>query len=77
MPPFRPVLSATGTNKLAKLLLLFSTPLTGNQYTITNSFHFAEENYKQDPNLYMASLDVDPVFSNMSLDETIDICIDG
>ena len=53
------------------------TPLTRNEYTITDSFHFAEEICKQDPNLYMASLDFDSLFTNVPLDKTIDICIDS
>ena len=40
-------------------------------------FIFAEKICKQDPNLYMASLDVDTFFTNILLDETIDICIDS
>ena len=42
LPPFRLILTATGmpTNKLAKFLLPFLTP---NEYTVTDSFHFAEE----------------------------------
>ena len=45
LPPFRPILSAIGTPtyKLAKFLLPFLTPLTQNEYTVTDSFHFAEE----------------------------------
>ena len=35
-------------------------------------FIFAEEICKQDPNLYMASLDVDSLFTNILLDKTID-----
>ena len=38
-------------------------------------FHFAEDICEQDPSLSMASLDVDSLFSNISLDKTIDICI--
>ena len=77
LPPFRPILSAIGAYKLAKVLLPFLTPLTQNEYTVTDSFHFAEEICKQGPNLYMASLDVDSLFSNIPLDETIDISIDS
>ena len=58
-------------------ILPFWTPLTQNEYTVTDSFHFAEEICKQDPNLYMASLDVDSLFTNIPLDETINICIDS
>ena len=61
--------------KLAKFLLPFLMPLTQNDYTITDSFHLAEEICKQDPNLYMASPDVDSLFTNIPLREAIDICI--
>ena len=46
LPPFRPILSAivTPTYKLAKFLLPFLTPLTQNEYTVTDSFHFVEKN---------------------------------
>ena len=79
LPPSHPILSAIGTPiyKLAKLLLPFLTSLTQNVYTVRDSFHFAEEICKQDPNLYMASLDDHSLFTNISLDETIDICIDS
>ena len=63
------------TYKLAKYLLPFLTPLTQNEYTVTDSFHFADEICKQDPNLYMAGLDVDSLFTNIPLDETIDIAL--
>ena len=53
------------------------TPLTQNEDTVTDSFHFAEEICKQDPNLYMASLDNDSLFANIPVDENIDICIDS
>ena len=53
------------------------TPLTKNEYTVTDSFHFAAEICKQDLNLYMASLDVGSLFTNIPLSETIDIRIDS
>ena len=79
LPPFRPILSAidTPTYKLAKFLLKFLTPSTANEYTVIDSFHFAEEICQQDSNLHMASLDVDSLFTNIPLDETIDICMDN
>ena len=79
LPPFCPILSAIGmpTYKLAKFLLRFLMPITQNEYNITDSFHFAEEICKQEPNLYTASLDVDSLFTNIPVDETIDICIDS
>ena len=44
LPPFHPILSAIGmpTYKLAKFLLPFLMPLTQNEHTVTDSFHFAE-----------------------------------
>ena len=77
LPHFRLILSAIGTPtyKLAKFLLSFLTPLTKTKHTITYPFRFGEEICKQDPNLYMASLDVDSLFTNIPLEETIDICI--
>ena len=58
---FCPILSAVGKPiyKLAKFLLKFLTPSTANEYTIIDSFHFAEEICQQGLNLHMASLDVD------------------
>ena len=77
MPLFRPILSAlqTPTYNLAKFLVPILDPLTKNEHTVKDSFHFAEEVCEQDPSLSMNSLDVDSLFTNISLDETIDICI--
>ena len=74
MPLFRPILSAlqTPTYNLAKFLVPILDPLTKNEYTVKDSFLFAEEICEQDPSLSMGSLDVDSLFANISLDETID-----
>ena len=48
-----------------------------NEFTVIDSFHFAEEISQQDSNLHMASLDVDSLFTNIPLEETIDICVDN
>ena len=79
IPPFCPILPAIGTPtyKLAKFLLKFLTPSTANEFTVIDSFHFAEEISQQDSNLHMASLDVDSLFTNIPLEETIDICVDN
>ena len=77
MPSFRPILSGlqTPTYNLAKFLVPILNPLTKNEYTVKDSFQFAEEICEQDPTLSMGSLDVDSLFTNIPLDETIDICI--
>ena len=79
LPPFRPILSAIGTPtyKLANFLLKFLTPSTANEFTVIDSFLFAEEICQQDSNLHMASLDVGLLFTNIPLEETIDICVDN
>ena len=76
-PPFGPILSAlqTPTYNLAKFLFPILNPLTKNEYTVKDSFQFAEEICEQDLTLTMGSLDVDSLFTNIPLDETIDICI--
>ena len=51
------------------------TTLTQNEYT--DSFHFGEEICEKDPNLFLASLDVDSLFINIPLEKIIDICIDS
>ena len=58
-------------------LLSFLISSTANKYIVIGSFHFAEEICQWDPNLRMASLDLDSLFTNIPLDETIDICLDN
>ena len=76
-PPFKSILSVlqTATYKLAKFLVPILDPLTKNEYTVKDSFHFAADICEQDPSLFMGSLDADSLFTNIPLDETIDICI--
>ena len=76
-PTFRTILSAlkTPTYNLAKFLVPILYPLIKNEYTVKDSFQFAEEICEQDPTLTMDSLDVDSLFTNIPLNETIDICI--
>ena len=76
-PPFRPILSTlqTPTYNLAKFLVPILDPLTKNEYTVKESIDFAEGFCEQDPSLSMGSLDVDSLFTNIPLDENIDICI--
>ena len=74
-PMYRPILCALGTASynLAKFLLPMITPITNNQYTVNDSFLFAKEIANQDSKLYMATLDVESLFTNLPIDETIDI----
>ena len=75
-PPFWPNLSAinTPTYKLAKFLVPVLKSLTSNEYTIKDSFAFAAEIVEQDSEFFMGNLDVDSLFTNIPVEETIDIC---
>ena len=75
-PPFWPNLSAinTPTYKLAKFLVPILKSLTSNEYTIKDSFAFAAEIVEQDSEFLMGNLDVDSLFTNIPVEETIDIC---
>ena len=71
--PFRSILSAIGTPtyKIAKFLVTILSCLTINDFTVKDSFSVAKEIVEQDSN--MGSLDVDWLFTNIPLEETIDI----
>ena len=45
--------------------------LTVNDYTVKDSFTFVKEVINFDHNLFMASLDVESLFTNIPIDETI------
>ena len=51
------------------------TMLTTNEFTVKNSFNFADEIVDYDHNLYIASLGVDSLFTNIPLKETIKNCV--
>ena len=78
VPSFRPILSAIGTPtyKLSKFFIPLLTPLTSNEYTIEDSFSFAEELSNDGSNLAMTSFDVELLFTNIPLQGTIDLCVD-
>ena len=71
--PLRPILSAIKAQSynIAKHLVPILEPITTIKFTIKNSFEFAKELIEQDYGLFMASLDVKPLFTNTPLEETI------
>ena len=75
LPKFRPILSQIGspTYKIAKFLLGFVQPFTTNEYTVKDTFHFVSMLDSLDHRLIMASLDVESLFTNIPLEETIHI----
>ena len=54
----------------SQLKILF-IPFNVNEFTVKDSFHFAEEIVDQQHDLFM---DVDSLFTNIPLEETIEIC---
>ena len=49
--------------------------ITQNEFTVKDSFTFVDEILIQDSGLCIATLDVDALFTDIPLDETIDICV--
>ena len=77
MAKFRPILSAInicGYN-LTKFLIPTLEPLTYNEFTVKDSFSFAKETTNYDSSLFMASLDVQSLFTNIPLKKTINSCV--
>ena len=52
-------------------------PLTTNEYTINDSFTFAEELQSFDSQLVMASFDIKSLFTNIPLQETFKLCTEN
>ena len=79
--PARPIMSAIGTfnHKLAKFLVPILKPLTGNQYTVHSSFSFVYEitQLTLSHDAVMVSFVVASLFTNISLDETVNIILDN
>ena len=78
IPQFRPILSAINTPvyKLAKYLVPILSLLTVNDCTVKDSFTFAKEVINFDHNHFMASLDVESLFTNIPVDERIKNAVD-
>ena len=64
----------TPTYKLAKIFVPLE-PLMYNQYTIKDSFHIFEDLNHFNTNLIMVSVDVESLFTNIPLQQIIDLCV--
>jgi hypothetical protein len=77
---FRPIFAAYNTPsvKLAKFLVPLLAPFTRNEFTVDNSHQFVQDITKiSDANtFYMASFDIENLFTNIPLSETIEICLE-
>ena len=67
----------TPTYKIIKFLVPILSCLTINEFTVKDSFSFAKEIVEQDSSFYMGNLDVDLLFTNIPLEETISICTES
>ena len=67
----------TPTYNLAKFLVSLLEAITTTMYPVKNSFEFAKEIADQDPGLFMASPDVEYLFTNIPLEETRCVCCDS
>ena len=78
--PLRPIVSCikTAAYNLSKFLSPIVSPLATNQYTLPNSKAFVTEiaALNLPSNFIMASLDVESLFTNVPLNETIEIILD-
>lgn len=77
----RPIFAAfnNAAFKVAKYLVKILEPLTRNSYTVDNSCTFISDISKVSNanNFFMASFDIENLFTNVPLNETIDICLNG
>ena len=77
IPPFRPILSTINTPsyQLAKFFVPILSELTKTEFVLKDSFAFATDVRNQNPDLFMTSFDIDSLFTNLPLDETIELCV--
>ena len=77
LPQFQPILSAINSPgyNLGKFLIPILKPLTHNEFTVKGSFNFAKEITAYDSSLFMASLDVESLFTKIPLNKTINNCV--
>ena len=76
--PLRPILAAYNSPNfaLAKYLVPLLSALTTNCYSLSNSSKFVPEILSQNSNSFMVSYDVQSLFTNVPLKETINIILD-
>ena len=79
IPPFRPIVSSIGTfnHKLASFLGGLVTNVTPTDYSCSDTFNFLVELNKHDiKGKFSVSFDVCSLFTNIPLNETLDLAID-
>ena len=74
---FSPHINNTPSFKLAKFLVPILNPFTSNEFTTANSHSFANDimAVEEASHFFMTSFDVENLFTNIPLNETINICL--
>ena len=67
----------TCTYNIAKFFVPILKDFPLNEYAVRDSFSFCDEIQEQDNNLYMTSFDIESLFTNIPLDETMNICVNN
>jgi hypothetical protein len=77
-PPLRPIISqiGTATYELAKKLNEIIYPYMPKKYMITSTHEFIDLIHSSDQHGFLASLDVESLFTNVPVEDTITIMID-
>ena len=73
MPKFRPIISAVNIPRynLAKFFMPILELLTHSKFSVKDSFSFAKEIINYDSSFFMTNLDVESLFTNILVKETI------
>ena len=76
--PLKPILAAYNSPNfsIAKFLVPLLNSLAINEYTIPNSSNFVPDILNQNSKFHMISFDVQSLFTNVPLSQTIDIILD-
>ena len=61
---------------MSKFFVPLLKEYTINDYSVNDSFSLAEDIMDHDATLHMTSFDITSLFTNIPLDETINICVD-
>ena len=79
--PIRPIFAACNTPSynLSKFLVPVLSSLTRNEFTVSNSYEFSQliGSFEGCEDVVMVSYDVESLFTNIPLRETIDICLNS
>ena len=76
-PAFRriPLASGTPTYKIVKFFVPIVTDLASHEYSVKGSYDFTEKILQENSDCFTAILNITLLFTSISLDETMNICL--